>query len=134
MRTRLRWAPLLALILALAACGPPGPDDVALEFMSAVSEGDLDTAMGHMSSEINVIGRDKVRGMLQMSMNQVAREGGTNLDDVSFEVVDVVENERTATVTMVAVHGGEKGPEQEWEMVKEDGEWKISLGDMGEDK
>lgn len=130
MKVLRRLFPLVAILLTVAACDMgSGPEDAAIGFMEAFSSGEIEQAMTYMSSEINVMGRDKVKGMLQMTYNQAQRDGLLD-EDLRFEATEVVENENSATVTIESYEDGELTETQEFELVKEDGEWKISMGDM----
>jgi len=118
-----------AAVLALGACNSnktEGPGDVAVAFSKAALAGDVETAMSHMSSEINMLGRGKVQGMMQMSMDQ-ARQRGDIIPDASIRVVEENVDGDTATVVMEM-----KGPDGEvvtetMHLVREGDAWKVSM-------
>src|SRR5690606_16424866 len=96
------------------------------DFSKALAAGDIDTAMSYMSSEINVLGRDKVKGMITMAANEARREG--QLDpDAKLTVVGSEVNE-AGDMAKVSLRYDKTGEETELEL--EGDEWKISIGKM----
>lgn len=128
MRTVTKSLTAIVLGLLLTGCGRPAYEQTAIDFSKALAAGDIDTAMSYMSSEINVLGRDKVKGMITMAANEARREG--QLDpDAKLTVVGSEVNE-AGDMAKVSLRYDKTGEETELELVLEGDEWKISIGKM----
>lgn len=112
----------LALPAGLGGCvfGGGGPDDAVKDFASAIGDEDFEKACGYLSEEIQAQADAAGGGCASALEGSLSAEDIEGADSVETEVLD--ESDDTATVE--ATFEGED-PE-ELEMVKEDGDWKIS--------
>ena len=127
MRTVTKSLVVLTVGLLLTACGRPAYEETAIAFSKALAAGEIDTAMNYMSSEINVLGRDKVKGMLTMVANE-ARRGGDLDPKPKVSVVSSEVND-AGNVAKVVIRDEKTGETTDFELVLEGKEWKISLGE-----
>lgn len=126
MRSSMTTILALALSLAVGGCGGKGPEQTAIEFARALTAGDVETAMSYMSSEFDVFGRDEVAAALTMAADE-ARQQGESDRNVRFAVLSTDVNERGDAAVVVLVN--DAGEAMEFALIREDDEWKISLGD-----
>lgn len=107
--------------LALGACG--GSDDPAAaaeDFGNAIVEGDGEAACAVLSAELEQQAADSADGSCADAFTEIGEEDRARGEQAEYETVD--ESEDTATVEVTVP---DEDPE-EVEMIKEDGDWKVS--------
>lgn len=114
----------LALLAGLLACGARGPAVTVQTFYRAVEDGRLDVAVDQLSSSmVDTMGREKLKTALREMTKQVADKGG-------IDRIEILTEEVTGEVAEVAVrvtYGNGTTDEEEVDLAKEDGEWKIQF-------
>ena len=121
---------VIAALIVTAGCGGGGesgatPKQVVEEYMNAALEKDVDTVYGLLSKE------DKE----QISLEDLRAEAETELEDVEFsytigdEEVDGDEASVEVILSVDYAEGEDEEVPQTINLVKEDGEWKVSFGD-----
>lgn len=123
-RLSLLALPILAAA-GIAACGgddPGEPDEAVREFVTAIAEADGEAACAQISER--ALAEDVPEGedcaeFVVASAGEVSEEDREEVANASFEVVE--ETEETASVTATR----ESGAEETFELINEDGTWKI---------
>lgn len=128
MRIAKRSTLFLILTFGLVACADSGPDTVALSFLEAIHAGDVDEAIGHLSAEAFILGESKLRASFAMASNEFRRE--TRGHDVHFSARVVEIDGDFATIAVNTYFDGEDEGEEMVQLIREDGEWKVGLGDF----
>lgn len=122
---------LLALAIAaalIAGCGgddepSEGPAEVTEAFLVALANQDAEAACGYVSEQgledVEAEGQSCEEAVLG-AVGEVSEEDVQAVEDATYEVTE--ETEDTATVSATRADGDE----QSFELVVEDGEWKVS--------
>lgn len=126
MRMPIRSMFGLLSLFVLAACGNPGPGKTAVLFQEALIAGDVQLAWSYMSTEVNVMGAEKVKSMLQASINEARRNNEIPINP-KFKVIKETITGSTAKVTVRLSSDNRDDSEAEFDLVKEGEVWKVSF-------
>ena len=113
----------------LTACSPQTPESVVSSYIKAVASNNVDEAMGYLAlgdvkgNEFTQT-RGKIRGMLDSQYSAIQENGG--LDSISTKLIN--KNDNIAHVKLTMKYKNGKTESGDMTLVKESGEWKISLG------
>ena len=115
--------------VALLACGGDGesqdsPEDVTEQFLTAIAEKDAEGACQLVSSDaldaIEAQGQGDCEEVVTQLSGEVTEDDRKQVDEATYEVTEEDENSATVTATRP------DGDEETFQLVNEDGEWKIS--------
>lgn len=104
-------------MFGLAGCGN-SPDKVAIKFAKCVSEADFDGASKYATKQ--------TAALLELAKSMGKNEESEKMKGADFEVVKSEVNGDKAKVTVKTTKDG-KSDEDDFTLVKEDGEWKVSI-------
>ncbi len=107
----------LVMGLGLTSCGQEGPEDVAIKFIEAVSNLDIEKAGEYTTEE-----GKQLLSFLELMSSQMSDEEKAEMQNAEFTVVSSEINGDTASVVISA-----EGEENAFPMIKVDGEWKVDL-------
>ncbi len=121
---------LLVAALALVACGgddssttseTSSPEDVTKSFLLALANGDGATACSYASQAAieEIEAQGTCEDAVASAVGEVTEEDVTQVENATYTVAD--ETDTTASVTATR----EDGQEETFDLVEEDGEWKI---------
>ena len=111
------------VVLSLAGCSS-GPDGAVKGFFKALDAGEVDKAMGYLStSTLNALGHDKWQAALTSAVKDLQSKGGLS----SVKVVDKKVHGDTAVVTVKLTFGDGSSETDTINLIKEDGDWKIQM-------
>jgi hypothetical protein len=114
---------LLCLLVA-ASCGARGPEATVTRFHELVAEGEVEEALGLLSSDsFSTVSREKIRAGLRQMTLQIDEKGGL----ADFEITESKELGEVAKVSYKATFGNGDDDDGEVTLVQEDGAWKIQL-------
>ena len=119
-----RWALILALPLLFHGCAwLRSPERTVTSFLSAAGKGEIDTAMGLLSSRTLALGEAKIKAGLQKYASDVAEKGGLQ----SAAAENVVVNGQVATAVGISTFGNGTVSREKVQLLKEDGAWKVDI-------
>lgn len=120
---RLLLFPTVLILALLAGCTDSGPAGTVEKFHHHVEDGEIEEAAEMFSGEIvAMFGRDKLESRLSQQTREISRKGGIqSLDIVSEEVSGQV-----ADVRVRVTYGNGRTDEQDVQLTKIDGEWKLT--------
>lgn len=110
---------MLAMALCLVGCSK-GPDKVAMAFLEAVADGNLEKAAEYASKDTKPV--LKVAAAVPGTGEQIKKE----CEGAKFKAVDTKIDGDKATVKIETTKDG-KTETEDIKLVKEDGEWKVSV-------
>ncbi len=136
--SKIRAATFLAIILALAlpvlafGCGGDDPGATVEEFVRASAALDCDTLVSLMSDEsVKLFGEDRDKAVEGCKQNMSTFQGEeSKIEITSFEVLEESVDGDSAKVKFkvsAKIAGEEQTDEDEVNLVKEGGEWKINV-------
>ena len=106
-----------ALMLVYTSCGKgDSPKSITEKFLSAVSSGDYDVAKKFGTEDT-----DRLLDFMSSFKKMGVEPGGT---DLKFEVTD---EQITGDQAVVKVHVDGHAKEQQFNLIKEDGKWKVAM-------
>lgn len=120
---------MAAVLLFCVACKrEKGPGETLEKYLNAMQQGNYDAFMGGLSYPgFDGVNGDSLTFHLMDANKQLLDEryGGVS----SYEIVKVIlsEDGNYATVRVKINFGNETSEETEYEMIREDGVWKINL-------
>ena len=114
---------LLLFAVLLVGCST-GPGNTVQKFFQAVDKGQIEEAMGYLSSStLQTLGTDKWRAALVEASSQMAAEGGLR----SVKIVEENVNGEIAQVTVSITVGDGTEETESIDLIMEDGDWKIHI-------
>lgn len=123
MKKRIICITVFLLAILLAGCSV-GPRVVVQNFFQAVDNGNIDEAMGYLStSTIQSLGYGKWQAALIEGSQQMAAQGGLR----SINIVNETINGDIAQITFRITMGDGSEETNNVDLVKEDGNWKIRI-------
>lgn len=123
---------LTALVLtcsfALVGCGGGGntPGDAVKDLTYAMEAGDAEKVKELVPELSENLGDDKIETLVKQSAKEAEANGGVKSITIDKEEIDGDK----ATVTATMVDGNGNSETDEFELVKKDGKWVHSMGDM----
>ncbi|WP_447895542.1 DUF4878 domain-containing protein [Vreelandella sp. GE22] len=122
-------AALLAAAL-LTACSGGEPEDTVETFFQATADGDVEKAIDQVSfasvgAEEMVAAKGKVQMLVGDLQNRIAANDG--LDSVETVNTNMLEDDQRAVIQSTIHFNNGKSMNENTPLVKEDGDWKISL-------
>jgi len=115
---------MLVFVLAVSVGCSAGPGTVVEKFFKALEGGEIDEAIGYLSSRaVQTLGADKWRSALAEMSRQIEAEGGMG----EVKVLNEIENGDIATVEVELTDNNGNSDTETFNLVKEDGDWKIDI-------
>lgn len=117
-------AAAVSLLLLLAGCSR-GPEGVVKGFYRSLDKGDIETAAGHLSSQIvAVFGKEKLGAALGEFAARMEQCGGLEAVEVALSG----EGDTRHGNSKVSFKGDCIDQDNTVVVVKEEGDWKLGLG------
>lgn len=115
---------LVFLVVGLAGCSS-GPDKAVKSFFIALDAGQVDKAMGYLStSTLNTLGHDKWQAALISASKDMQSKGGLS----SVKIIDKKVRGDIAAVTVELTFGDGSSKTDTINLIKENGDWKLEIG------
>lgn len=130
LRSRLSAFFALFFALMLAACSGGKPESVVETFYKAAAKGDVELATKQIAlAQVPASEMTMAKGKIQMIVGEMQQRVAANdgLDKVEIIEVTVNDDKKTAQVRSKLVYNNGKDTVSNNNLVKEDGDWKISL-------
>ncbi|WP_051233875.1 DUF4878 domain-containing protein [Halomonas halocynthiae] len=131
MNVILRTLALSLAALLLAGCGgSDSPQEVLTEFYETVADNDADKAIDYVStSGLKESEMSMAKGKLQMIVGEFygKAEDKGGLKNIEITDVTLSDDETQAQVKVVLTFGNGETMRSTDKLVKEDGDWKLSL-------
>ncbi|MCP1631768.1 DUF4878 domain-containing protein [Kerstersia gyiorum] len=130
LRSRLSAFFALFFALMLAACSGGKPESVVETFYKAAAKGDVELATKQIAlAEVPASEMTMAKGKIQMIVGEMQQRVAANdgLDKVEIVEVQIDDANNTAVVRTKLVFGNGKDSTSNNNLVKEGGDWKISL-------
>ena len=115
---------ITASSLAFYGCFKSGPGKTVEKFYSAIEKGEIDNAIGFMSSSTtSTFGEDKMRLFMNEGVKQIKEKQGIKSIKIDSEEI----TGDTATVNYTITYGDETTENDTLDLIKEEGQWKIAI-------
>ncbi len=114
----------LVVVGCLAGCGFGGPGSAAKAFVRHASEGRIEPAVESFSSSVRgTFGDDKLKSALKIQARTAASKGGIKKVQILEEKVQG----DLATVKLQVTFGDGSIDQDDFSMIREEGQWKIDV-------